>query len=146
MNRLHEVYKRDVLLLPQAIAYGSNATGAYAKVISDHDLHFHVAVDALLVAETVTVEVYQAKTSGGGTPDEITACETVFIAPAAGAANAEIIISLNEAKLSEDYQYVTVKVSNTAGSGSVVTYADLIQEAPYRGADLNDTTDEVTVV
>jgi len=142
MNRIHEQYKRDVLLVPQSIGAGGNATGAYKKVLADHEMQFHVAVDALLQAETVKVEVFQADDASGTNAVEVTACETVYTAPTGGVAGARITVSLDAALLTKPY--VTAKVSNTSAS-AVITYVDLIQEARYQGAGLDDS-DELTVV
>lgn len=145
MNRIHEVYKRTMLILPQAVAAPGNVSSAYTLIEADHDLHIHVAVDALLVGETAVVQVYKAKTAIGGSAAEITACATTFTAPAAGAANAEIVVSLDAATLGDGFKYILVKVTNTAAAGTVETYCDLITEAKYRGADVS-TADELTVV
>ena len=106
------------VIAPAAQSYGGNTTGAYIKCPPGlGSIDFVVRHGALAATKTVTVEVYQATDTSGTGAAEITKYETTVTAPEGNATDGTISISVDNADVSKGY--VTVKVSNTAASGSV---------------------------
>lgn len=138
MERIHEKMKHEILLAPVSQNAGANTTGAFksaAQVV--FDMLLIVTFAALAAGKKVTAEVIQADDAVPNGSAEITACETVYTAPAGGVTSGKILISLDKSQLSKPY--ISVKVTNDADAPVVIS-AEMIYEAQYRAGDLNTAT------
>jgi hypothetical protein len=143
MNRIHEEYKHETLLLPQSQGNGGNTTGAYKSIANAvGDILIIVTCGPLAAGKKLTAEVLQADDAVPNNAEEVTACETVLTAAAGGILSGKVMISMNPAQLTKPF--VTVKVTNDADQ-AVLIGASMLFEPAYGGAGLN-APDKLTVI
>jgi hypothetical protein len=143
MDRIHEEYKQDQLLIPQTLAAGGNVTGSYKAAIATHDIQVVAQASALVAGKYVKAEVFEADNNAGLNAAEVTACETTYTAPGGGATSVKIIVSLNASKLSKPY--FTVKLT-TDSALDIIIQAYAMQEGMYADSSLNSDASAITVV
>lgn len=113
--RISEEISIVPVIAPVAQTAAGNTTGAYVECPPKlGTIDFVVRSGALAAGKKLTVEVYQAKDTSGTGAAELTAYETVFTAPAGGATDNSVIVSVDNADVT--LGYVTVKVTNDAAS------------------------------
>lgn len=144
MNRIHEEFKFQTLIVPVSMGNGATVTGAYVPLAGvGHDALFEVNFGALPEGKKVTVEVYEADSDAGANAQELAAAETVFTAGVGGVTDGKILISVPSDQFSKEY--VTVKVTNDKAT-ALLGHAELILTSTQHHANLNEDASAVTVI